>query len=155
MNSSFMYYNINVDIHNVFYDDNIYLHHCIDSTLSTIWIPYNYKKTYESINDILDKFVTVFEERVTFILYKYKLSQTRYLHQYIYNENDMFENVKDLTKIRQITIGFEKKLIEERQNYCLQICLPESGITQYYYLFLPTYEFQLLSYNFDYDHIIL
>ncbi|KAM0686290.1 hypothetical protein COBT_002490 [Conglomerata obtusa] len=155
MNSSLMYYKINFDVLKIIYHDNIYLYHCTDFNSRTMWVIWDYQKICESIKNIINKFVNDFDLRATFILYKYQLLTDRYYKKFKKEGIDMFVHVKDLTHVEQISEKFEMKLSEERNKYCLQICLSEHGFTKFYYLFLPTYEFQLEYYDYgDFDIIM-
>ncbi|KAM0685712.1 hypothetical protein COBT_003074, partial [Conglomerata obtusa] len=154
MCNSLMHYEKPLNIYKIIYNDNIYVPHSKALVSSEIMVQWDYLNTYESINTLLSKLLTKSDLKSTFVLYKYDLlTEIGFINQN--DKIDMSKQIKDLTKIKEISVGFEFDKIKKQQNYCLQIRLHELGYTQYYYLFLPTYEFQLLNYGYDFNNSLL
>ncbi|KAM0686165.1 hypothetical protein COBT_002616 [Conglomerata obtusa] len=154
MCNTLMHHDESFDIHKIIYNDNLYVPHSKSLTPSEILVSWDYANTYKSIDDLLSQIYNP-GLNPTFVLYRYDLS-TDNGFKINNNEKDiMFKNIKDFTKIKEISVGFKFDEIQKQQNYCLQICSNELNFTQYYYVFLPTYEFQLLKYGCDLNNSLL
>lgn len=155
LSKSLMHYDTYFHIAEIISHDNFYVIYNKKLTSNAILVTWNHLDTRKSIVYMLSKLKTYFDIEATFFLYKYTLYNQNYFNQIDDKRIYMFFNVYDLTRFTEITDEFEFDEIQEKQNYCLQICLFEHGFTQYYYLFLPTYEFQLFNYDLDINEVLL
>ncbi|KAM0686084.1 hypothetical protein COBT_002697 [Conglomerata obtusa] len=152
--SSLMHLDIYFDYIKIMDEDYTYVVSGKASTLSAIKVPWDHLNIKNSINTLLSKLKFDNDLKPSFVLYKYELSFLIFDEQRNKKNFNMFNYASYLTRIKEIFDGFELDETHEEHDFCLQICLFE-GYTQYYYLFLPTHELQLLYNGFSKKKILL
>ncbi|KAM0687454.1 hypothetical protein COBT_001305, partial [Conglomerata obtusa] len=142
LNRSFLHYNLELKLRNVIIDNILCVNYCKSLYSKKACIPWNYENKEVSIVVMLSKIQNNLNSKFKYALYSYQLKQKEFCKDL--GENKQIMMFKYVTGLREITgkyIQNESKQIEQLDCLCLEISLVLDEYTQYYYLFLPVFEF--------------
>ncbi|KAM0688198.1 hypothetical protein COBT_000549 [Conglomerata obtusa] len=146
LSKSFMHYNIYFMSVILSRRNNMYIDYCNDLCPENLSIIWDYENIETSL-DIMKKAITnISKSKVNFVLFEYELDLKSFLFNLALTKNlRIFRYVKHLTQVDDDMNELVKNT-NNNKNLCLQICIEDDAYAQYYYLFLPCAEFQILSY---------
>lgn len=156
LNRSFMHYDLGLSIYDVIVNDILYVTYCKSLCSKKVLVPWNYENKEVSIGVILSKIQDNLNSEFKYVLYSYQLKQNKLYKDLSKNEQIViFEYVTGLREITGKYIQNESKQIEQINHFCLEISLELDEYTQYYYLFLPIYEFRFATHKTNFKNAML